>query len=170
MHKSEFVFLSKGIISNLITFPPTFLIVQMFRRSRARHTRTHRLRQVIKESFEKSHEMGEESGVDLVKENMKSLSKRSAHYRASDMAGIVENEEVPEVDEGIGADGEEGEQYAPAQDLSADYEKPKQPLGFPWWCRFFALGLSWACMVVSAFFIVVKGNSKDLLVTRDDTQ
>lgn len=37
-----------GIISNLITFPPTFIIVQLFRRSRARYSRTHRLREIIK--------------------------------------------------------------------------------------------------------------------------
>ena len=54
-----------GVISNLITFPPTFIIVQLFRRSRARYTRTHRLRQVIKETFEKNHENGSDSEADV---------------------------------------------------------------------------------------------------------
>lgn len=49
-----------GVLSNLITFPPTFIIVQLFRRSRPRVTRTARLRKIIKDSFEKAHETNDD--------------------------------------------------------------------------------------------------------------
>ncbi len=41
--------------------------------------------------------------------------------------------------------------------LSEKYEKPKKPLSFPWWCRIIALCLSWVCMAISCFFIIVRG-------------
>jgi len=42
-------------------------------------------------------------------------------------------------------------------DLAENYEKPKKPLSFPWWCRIIALIMSWMCMIICCFFVIVRG-------------
>ena len=42
--------LSIGIISNLIVFPPSLLLVQLFRRIKRRHTRLEKLKKILKET------------------------------------------------------------------------------------------------------------------------
>ncbi len=45
-----------GVISNLIIFPPSFLLVQLFKRSRKRKSRSIKLRELIKsDEKEKIH-------------------------------------------------------------------------------------------------------------------
>jgi phosphatidylglycerophosphate synthase len=36
-------------------------------------------------------------------------------------------------------------------------EKTKSPMTFPWWCLFIAYGLSLLMIVISMFFIIVRG-------------
>ena len=47
-----------GIMSNLIMFPPSFLIVQLFRRSRPRRTRTEMIKKAIESTKNPNHERG----------------------------------------------------------------------------------------------------------------
>lgn len=98
--------------------------------------------------------MEEDTGFDVFNDIRGAKTRNSALSRSSEHAGIVDNEEIPEVD---GEELQEEEENAEGRDLAADYEKPKQPLSFPWWCRYFALALSYICMVVCCFFIIVKG-------------
>ena len=41
--------ISIGIITNLIVFPQTLLLVQLFRRSKRRHTRVSKIKEILKE-------------------------------------------------------------------------------------------------------------------------
>jgi hypothetical protein len=43
-----------GLISNLIIFPPSFLLIQLFRRSRKRRTRTQTMKRYVKKIIEQN--------------------------------------------------------------------------------------------------------------------
>ena len=133
-----------GVLSNLITFPPTFIIVQLFRRSRARVTRTARLRQIVKESFEKAHEENDDDSDGEFNDLNRAGSPDTNGQFIKTKVNLNESNQVE--------DDVEEEEVKPE-----DYEKPKRPLTFPWWCRIIAMIMSYACMIVSIFFIIVRG-------------
>ena len=60
--------ISVGVITNLVVFPPTLLLVQLFRRSKKRHTRMSKLKKILKNSLPNEK-------VDNVNDEKKKKSK-----------------------------------------------------------------------------------------------
>jgi hypothetical protein len=72
-------------------------------------------------------------------------------YKIKSPVPLIENKNQIQENE------EEEEEKKDNKNKKKEMEKEKKPLTFPWWFRIIALILSYICMIVCGFFIVVKG-------------
>ena len=93
----------------------------------------------------------EEYTFDVMERLTTPRPDKNAIIEEEDDADILANEEIREID-----DSEEMKETEPVN-LAENYEKPKDDLSFPWWCRIIAIVMSYITMLVSMFFIIVKG-------------
>ncbi|RWS31890.1 polycystic kidney disease protein 1-like protein 2-like protein [Leptotrombidium deliense] len=118
-----------GFFSNLIVFPPTFLIVLLFRKSRLRVLRPSRIQEALKKQ-----------GVEIRKNDRRASNKLSSTTSLVTLDGAKESFSVS--------------QNAKTKKQMA---KKKKKFMFPWWCRYIAWALCILSMIVSVFFLWAYG-------------
>ncbi|KAG0419460.1 hypothetical protein HPB47_004076 [Ixodes persulcatus] len=124
-----------GVLSNLIVFPPTFLMITLFRRSRLRQKRPNRITEALKQK----------RGSVVV-----SRSTSAKHGKTESTMELTEFKEkeltdVFEESRGLRRQGK------------ASKRKRKSKFMFPWWCRYVAWFFCLASIFVSIFFIWAYG-------------
>ncbi|CAF0973552.1 unnamed protein product, partial [Brachionus calyciflorus] len=116
-----------GLITNLITFPPCFLLVQLFRRSKSRSIKSTQLRNILKEKSQK-------------------MERSYTNYGLTDL-NLEQPEQREETE--VNEDSTKSNKYK--------VKSKKKKLLFPWWMKIFAYILSFMFAFVSLFFTVIKG-------------
>ena len=119
-------------MTNLFTFPPCFILIQIFRRSRPRVTRSAKLKRAIKLNI------------------MQTTAERKPHLLKSSRR-VNPAEQL----------AEEDEKMSKLEEVAGNWMKSCYNFlfnsTFHWWFKFFAYVLSYAFIGVSIFFIIVKG-------------
>ncbi|CAM1318005.1 Uncharacterised protein g6863 [Pycnogonum litorale] len=119
-----------GVISNLIVFPPSLLIITLFRKSRKKILRPSR----VTEALEKQKDQRKESDED----------------DSSD-----DDEDTPD---GNVVRVTSGTERRRSENSKKSVENPrKKKFTFPWWCIYVAWFLTLACIGVSLFFLWAYG-------------
>ncbi|RNA25490.1 polycystin-1-like isoform X2, partial [Brachionus plicatilis] len=122
-----------GIMTNLLTFPPCFLLIQLFRRSKARKTKHSQIKKILDEN---SNKMSQRSETNL---------------------GLtdIRNEQTTPVQTPFKKETNQNFKFKESNKYVA--KKTKRKLLFPWWTKIIAYILSFCFAGVSLFFVVIKG-------------
>ncbi|XP_069977559.1 polycystin family receptor for egg jelly [Penaeus vannamei] len=132
-----------GIMANLVVFPPSILIVFIFRRSPPKKLRKNRINEAVKKSKKASEPTPDRP--DSARSNV----------------SLVEAEEQV-AREGEEGDGEEGREEE--EDEVQTKQKKRKKFTLPWWCVYIGWLLVLACIAASCFFLlmygIMFGNSK----------
>ncbi|XP_023225224.1 uncharacterized protein LOC111626157 [Centruroides sculpturatus] len=116
-----------GVMANLIVFPPTFLMITLFRKSRLRKLRPSRITEALKKQNEKY-----KPAISLKRPG----SGESTMKLVDDDASIKEVHDFSN---------------------KSDKKKKKKKFLFPWWCRYVAWLICLASIFVSVFFLWAYG-------------
>ena len=122
-----------GIITNIITFPPCFLLIMLFRKSRKRSQgKSSKIKWIIRQAFQQTLKYLNKFG--LVFRQLKCCYICLSSFSFDD-ACLEKNSAVN----------------------PNEVTKKKKTLSFPWWTKIIAYGLSYLFMCVSLLFIILKG-------------
>ncbi|XP_064478806.1 uncharacterized protein LOC135392080 [Ornithodoros turicata] len=124
-----------GILANLIVFPPTFLMITLFRKSRLRTKRPNRITEALKQKRDSVVVSRASSAQPLVRNQAKTESTMAL---TKDMSDVF--------DENI---------TRTRRQLRV--KKKKSKFMFPWWCRYVAWFLCLTSIFVSIFIIWAYG-------------
>ena len=69
------------MITNLIVFPPTLLLVQLFRRSKRRHTRVSKIKEILKENNLQNDHIVDEENQHESEQNEKDKKKKKGELK-----------------------------------------------------------------------------------------
>ncbi|XP_037093243.1 uncharacterized protein LOC119113030 [Pollicipes pollicipes] len=131
-----------GVMANLIVFPPSFLIVLLFRKSRPRRLKENRVEKAMTEQRARQRKEGKFPEADE-----QSAAPKSAPPRAVDLA------------DRDGDDESLAESTVPEK-----RPERKKPFSLPWWCVYFGWLLTFGSMGASIFFLwaygITFGNEK----------
>ena len=158
-------------MTNLIVFPPSFLLIQLFRRSRRRVTRSAQLKETVNKIKEKNKRHAQAFGsvalhflpkLDKMVQLVISLLICFRSYSNFNSESKMDLFRAPSAQSSYQqpTDSLNG-QYAPDnyQPVKEPQKKKKQPLTLPWWCKILAYVLSFLFAAVSLFFIIMQGIS-----------
>ncbi|GIX93742.1 polycystin-1 [Caerostris extrusa] len=118
-----------GVMANFIVFPPTFLMITLFRKSKLRNLRPSHITEAIKKQSKS------------IQEKLSTLSRpSSAHSGTTLILDDISQEDESRRENRFGAQ-----------------KKKKKKFLFPWWCRIIAWILAVSSIVVSCFFLWAYG-------------
>ncbi|GIY29651.1 polycystic kidney disease protein 1-like 2 [Caerostris darwini] len=117
-----------GVMANFIVFPPTFLMITLFRKSKLRNLRPSHITEAIKKQ-------------KASKKKLSTISRpSSAHSGTTLILDDISQEDESRRENRFGAQ-----------------KKKKKKFLFPWWCRIIAWILAVSSIVVSCFFLWAYG-------------
>ena len=128
--------MSIGIISDLVSFLPCFFLVQIFRRSRKRVSKTKKLRKVMHKIMIK------DQTVDHSRKYSLSPSEKAFNENAEKISLTSENEYTPTV-----------------SGKSCFSRVFRRSFSLPWWSKLVAYALSLSASAVCIFCILMQGIS-----------
>lgn len=126
-----------GFFSNLIVFPPTFVMIFLFRKSKLRKLRPSRISEALKKQ-----------GVQVRQSSAKSNTSGKFNKIGSAATLVTIEHESRESFEMTGNAGKKGEKKT---------IKKKKKLMLPWWCQYVAWALCILSILVSIFFLWAYG-------------
>ena len=132
-----------GFFSNLIVFPPTFLIVFLFRRSKLRTLRKPRIQAALEKQGIKLHSHS----------NISTPAKRNQEDTASVSSQGSHDLGLPLRD----MDSKRGVGLLSLKSASEKNKKKKRSALLPYWCRYIAWGLCIFSILISVFFLWAYG-------------
>jgi hypothetical protein len=145
-----------GFFSNLIVFPPTFLIVFLFRRSKLRHLRKPRIQAAL-----------EKQGIKVHSHHPSTVS--TPHKKASQVHSISSQGQIIRDNESQDSLDVNGLQLRDMDskrgvgllslklEKQTDKKKKKRSALLPYWCRYIAWGLCVFSILISVFFLWAYG-------------
>ncbi|XP_068216780.1 polycystin-1-like protein 2 [Palaemon carinicauda] len=119
-----------GMISNLITFPPTLIIIQLFRKASPKFKRVSRIQKAMEKQKEAKRKEAER----------KNLLKQTATL---DVSRVAEDAEVPKIGQ--------------PEQLAEPAVKRKKQKSFPWWTLYIAWIVAILSIGAGAFFTFAYG-------------
>ncbi|KAL3211152.1 hypothetical protein MRX96_000836 [Rhipicephalus microplus] len=126
-----------GVMANLIVFPPTFLMITLFRRSRLRRKRPNRITEALRQKRDSL----------VVSRASSAAAKPLGRAGKSESTMQLTETELNDV----------FEERPQRRRLQQGRRKRKGKFMFPWWCRYVAWFLCLASIFVSIFFIWAYG-------------
>ncbi|CAH1796902.1 unnamed protein product [Owenia fusiformis] len=142
--------ISIGVISNLIVFPVSMLIVQLFRRSRLRTKRVspvHAAIQKMQQSDTSVKNDSDSNGKDTIlsEDTKREDTEQTIGEHCQNMSGV---KIVIDNTEDLGS---------PEATCESDRKSGNKRWMFPWWCRYVAWALVVLTTLVSGSFIIFYG-------------
>lgn len=149
-----------GVVTNLIVFPISFIIIQLFRKSRPRKKRRSRIQEAIQKSGVKlsdiNPQMGSKWSLQQPQEEFNLPDRNDPEYRddptprPGTAVSTISRTESPLM-------GRVTNSYYNMQKKKRDKAKTKRML--PWWCQIIAWILLWLTVIVSVSFVTFYGIS-----------
>lgn len=132
-----------GVLANLIVFPPTFLMITLFRRSRLRRKRPNRITEALRQKRDSVVVSRASSAAQPIG---RGGGKSESTMQLTEFKETELNDVFEERPGQLGARRQLGRR-----------RKRKGKFMFPWWCRYVAWFLCLASIFVSVFFIWAYG-------------
>ena len=141
-----------GFFANLIVFPPTFLIVFLFRRSKLRTLRKPRIQAAL-----------EKQGIKVHSHHQSTLSTPShnkVHSISSQGQMMTDTDSQASLDMGLQLKDMDSKRGVGLLSLKSERQankKKKRSALLPYWCRYIAWGLCIFSILISVFFLWAYG-------------
>ncbi|KAK8779497.1 hypothetical protein V5799_019173 [Amblyomma americanum] len=133
-----------GVLANLIVFPPTFLMITLFRRSRLRRKRPNRITEALRQkrdSLVVSRASSAATAKPMTRGPKSESTMQLTEFRETELNDVFEERPTAQQRR----QGRRGR------------ARRKGKFMFPWWCRYVAWFLCLASIFVSVFFIWAYG-------------